>query len=88
MSEAHTPPDPFAMFKQFFKPMEGMQAFMPPMSEEECARKIAELRTVEQWLAMQVGMLQMSIKALELQQASLAALKPRDKPKAGDEPAA
>ncbi|WP_184198326.1 PhaM family polyhydroxyalkanoate granule multifunctional regulatory protein [Chitinimonas taiwanensis] len=75
--------NPFAFFQQFFKPMENMQPFMPPLTEEECARKIAELRTVEHWLSMQVGMLQMSIRALELQQASLAALKPRDKP-AGD----
>ncbi|WP_269532139.1 PhaM family polyhydroxyalkanoate granule multifunctional regulatory protein [Chitinimonas sp. BJYL2] len=72
--------NPFNLFTQFFKPMEGMQAFMPPMSEEECARKISELKTVEQWLTLQVGMVQMSIKTLELQQASLAALKPRDKP--------
>ncbi|GAB3245746.1 PhaM family polyhydroxyalkanoate granule multifunctional regulatory protein [Chitinimonas naiadis] len=79
MSDAN---NPFAFFQQFFKPMEGMQPFMPPMTEEECARKIAELRTVEQWLGMQVGMLQMSIRALELQQASLAALKPREKPSA------
>ncbi|PHV11955.1 PhaM family polyhydroxyalkanoate granule multifunctional regulatory protein [Chitinimonas sp. BJB300] len=77
--------NPFAFFQQFFKPMEGMQPFMPPLTEEECARKIAELRTVEQWLGMQVSMLQMSIRALELQQASLAALKPRDKP-ASDNP--
>lgn len=78
MSDANNP-NPFAFFQQFFKPMEGMQAFMPPLSEEECARKIAELRTVEQWLGMQVSVLQMSIRTLELQQASLAALKPRDK---------
>jgi hypothetical protein len=76
--------DPFAFFKTFFKPMEGMQPFMPPMSEEECARKIAELRTVEQWLSMQLSMLQMGIKTLELQQASLAALRRRDKPSNAD----
>ncbi|WP_374355230.1 PhaM family polyhydroxyalkanoate granule multifunctional regulatory protein [Chitinimonas sp.] len=77
--------DPFAFFRQLFKPMEGMQPFMPPMSEEECARKIAELRTVEQWLSMQVSLVQMSIRTLELQQASLAALKPRERPAAPDE---
>lgn len=79
MSDANSN-NPFAFFQQFFKPMEGMQPFMPPLTEEECARKIAELRTVEQWLGMQVSMLQMSIRTLELQQASLAALKPREKP--------
>jgi hypothetical protein len=86
MSEQPNANDPFAFFRQFFKPMEGMQPFMPPMTEEECARKIAELKTVEQWLSMQVSMVQMSIRTLELQQASLAALKPRERP-APEEPA-
>jgi hypothetical protein len=80
MSDQHNASDPFAFFRQFFKPMEGMQPFMPPMTEEECARKIIELRTVEQWLGMQMSMLQMGIRTLELQQASLAALKPRERP--------
>ncbi len=76
MSDTNNPNDPFGFFKQFWKPVEqSMPGFMPPMSEEEIARKIAELKTVEQWLTMQVSMLQMSIKALELQQSSVAALK-------------
>lgn len=86
MSEPSNVPDPFAFFRQFFKPMEGMQPFMPPMTEEECARKLLELRTVEQWLGMQLSMLQMGIKTLELQQASLAALKPRERPSAEEPP--
>ena len=40
----------------------------------EVQRKIDELRIVENWLAMSLSMMQMSIKTLELQKASLEAL--------------
>ena len=39
----------------------------------EIDRKIAELRIVENWLSMSLNMMQMSIKTLELQRASLEA---------------
>jgi len=42
-------------------------------------RKIAELKVVENWLAMSLSMMQMSIKALELQHAALLALQPKAK---------
>lgn len=80
--------DPFAFFRNLWKPMENqMQNFMPPVKEEEIDRKIAELKTIEQWLNMQIGMLQMSVKTLELQKASIAALKRMDK-EGGKTPAA
>jgi hypothetical protein len=41
----------------------------------EIERKIGELRVIENWLAMSLGMMQMSIKTLELQKASLEALR-------------
>ncbi len=66
--------DPFALFNQFWK-NNGNNPFMPPLSEEEIDRKIAECKTVEQWLTMQIGMLQMTVKTLELQKASIAAFK-------------
>ena len=40
----------------------------------EIDRKIAELRIVENWLSMSLNMMQMSIKTLELQKASLEAI--------------
>ena len=58
-------------------PMPGVIA--PTVSTEEIDKKIAELRTVENWLKMNLGFLQMSIKTLELQKAAIAAL-------SGDEP--
>jgi hypothetical protein len=42
-------------------------------------RKIAELKVVENWLAMSLSMMQMSIKTLELQHAALQALQPKSK---------
>jgi len=41
----------------------------------EIERKIGELRVIENWLTMSLNMTQMSIKTLELQQASLEALR-------------
>ncbi|WP_148714932.1 PhaM family polyhydroxyalkanoate granule multifunctional regulatory protein [Chitinolyticbacter meiyuanensis] len=79
MSEFN-PSDPFGFFGQFFKPGQA-NPFMPPLSEEELDRKILECRTVEQWLTMQVGMLQMTVKTLELQKAGLAAFKQGLEPK-------
>jgi hypothetical protein len=73
MSE-YNPNDPFGIFAQFLKPAAG-NPFIPPMTEEEIDRKITECRTVEQWLSMQVGMLQMTVKTLEMQKAGLHAFK-------------
>ena len=41
----------------------------------EIDRKIGELRVIENWLAMSLSMMQMSVKTLELQKASLVALR-------------
>jgi hypothetical protein len=41
----------------------------------EIDRKIGELRVIENWLTMSLGMMQMSIKTLELQKASLEVLR-------------
>lgn len=87
MSEFN-PQDPFGLlnqFSQFMKPGSG-NPFMPPLSEEEIDRKILECRTIEQWLTMQVGMLQMTVKTLELQKAGLAAFKQGLEPKTDPDP--
>lgn len=64
--------DTFAVFDQFWK---NMGSFVPPTNEEEIDRKILEYRTVEQWLSMQVGLLQMTIQSLELQKVGLRTFK-------------
>jgi hypothetical protein len=55
-------------------PPNAMNPFMT-FDPEEVARKINEFKTVETWLNMQVGVLQMTIKTLEMQKASLEALR-------------
>ena len=53
-------------------PLPGM--FAPTMSVDEVEKKIAELRSVENWLKMNLTFLQMTIKTLEMQQAALQAM--------------
>ncbi|BCL75468.1 hypothetical protein JHS3_12040 [Jeongeupia sp. HS-3] len=79
MSES--PQDPFGFFKQFLNPGATPNPFLPPLTEEEIDRKIVEMRTIEQWLSMQVGMLQMTVKTLEMQKAGLQAFKKGIDPK-------
>ncbi len=84
MSEFN-PADPFGFFTQMWKnPPGGANPFMPQLTEEEIDRKLAELKTVEQWLSVQVGMLQMTAKTLELQKAGLVALRQGLDPKPAD----
>ena len=60
--------------------MPGMLPFPNPaamfaaLDPAEVERKIDELRIIEGWLSMSLNMMQMSIKTLELQHASLEAL--------------
>jgi len=54
---------------------------MPTANVEEVERKIAELKAVETWLTMQVGLLQMTIKTLEMQKAALESLTAGAKPR-------
>ena len=60
-------------------PMPGMA--MSTVSVEEVGKKIAELKAVETWLTIQVGLLQMTIKTLEMQKAALESMTSGAKPK-------
>lgn len=62
-------------------PMPGMG--MPTVDTGEIDKKIGELRAVETWLTLQVGLVQMTVKTLEMQKAALESLSsaaPRGKP--------
>jgi len=50
-------------------------AMFAALDPAEIDRKIAELRIIENWLTMSVSMMQMSIKTMELQKASLEAMR-------------
>jgi hypothetical protein len=62
-------------------PMPGVG--MPTVDVKEIERKIAELKTVETWLTMNVGFVQMTIQTLELQKSALQALGAAGKPTSG-----
>lgn len=47
----------------------------PTLDVEEIDKRIADLKTVEQWLSLNLGMLQSAIQGLEIQRGTLAALK-------------
>lgn len=53
-------------------PMPGMA--MPTVDVGEIERKIGELKAVETWLTLQVGLVQMTVKTLEMQKAALESL--------------
>ncbi|RPH64741.1 MAG: transcriptional regulator [Burkholderiales bacterium] len=49
-------------------------SFAPTVDLEELDRRIADLRTVEQWLTVNMNMLQGTIQALEIQRGTIATL--------------
>ena len=65
-------------------PFPNPAAMFPALDPAEIERKIAELRIVENWLTMSVSMMQMSIKTMELQKASLDAMRGAESPSRQD----
>lgn len=82
MNMDFNPADPFAFLRQFWEQAapSSTQPFMPPLTEQELERKLVELRVVEHWLTMNLGMLSMQIKALEMQKTAFATLRPQHNP--------
>jgi hypothetical protein len=70
------PPDPFEFLKNLWGPMglplAGLMA--PTLLPDEIERRIAELKSVENWLNMNLNVLRLTIQGLEMQKAGLAAL--------------
>ena len=54
-------------------PLPGMA--MPTFDPQEVEKRIAELRSVEAWLNMNLNMVKFSIQGLELQRAALRAMR-------------
>lgn len=86
MAEPELPKDMFEFMQKMWNPMSfpipGM--LTPTVDPAEIEKKIAELKSVENWLTMNVGFVQMTVKTLEMQKAALeslqAAAKPAEKP--------
>jgi len=70
------PPDPFEFLKNLWGPMglplAGVMA--PTLIPDEIEKRIAELKSVEIWLNMNLNVLHMTIQGLEMQKAGLAAM--------------
>ena len=56
-------------------PFPNPAAMFAALDPAEIERKINDLRIIEGWLAMSLNMMQMSIKTMELQKASLEAMR-------------
>ena len=56
-------------------PFPNPLAMFATLDPTEVEKKIVELRVIESWLSMSLNFMQMSIKTLELQKASLEALR-------------
>jgi hypothetical protein len=76
------PQDPFEMFRRLWGPLgvpiPGMA--VPTFDPKEVEKRIAELKSVEGWLQMNLNMLKFSIQGLEMQRAALQAMKTASEP--------
>jgi hypothetical protein len=78
MAESSTPPpqDPFEVFRRLWGPLglpvPGMA--VPTMDPKEVEKRVADLKSVEGWLAMNLNMVRFAIQGLELQRAALQAM--------------
>jgi hypothetical protein len=75
MTQDTPPQDPFEFLKKMWAPMglpmPGMLA--PLLDQNDLDKRIADLKSVENWLAMNMNVLRMTIQGLEMQRATLAA---------------
>ena len=90
MADPTPPQDPFEMFRRLWGPLgvpvPGMT--MPTLDPQEIEKRIAELKSVEGWLNLNLNMLRTAIQGLEMQKAGLNAMQqamnmgmPQDKDK-------
>ncbi|HJT60454.1 MAG TPA: PhaM family polyhydroxyalkanoate granule multifunctional regulatory protein [Burkholderiales bacterium] len=82
MADETPPQDPFEMFRRLWGPLgiplPGMA--VPTFDPQEVEKRIAELKSVEAWLNMNLNMLRLSINGLEMQRAALQAMKSTSEP--------
>lgn len=71
-------PDPFSFLRASWSGMsQGLQVpqhALPTSDPDEIERRITDLRTVEQWLSLNLNMVKTSIQALEIQKGTLVAI--------------
>ncbi len=67
--------DPLAFVKKLWGDMQLPGMVTPTLSLDDLDKQIQDLKTVESWLSLNMNMLKGSIQALEVQRATIAALK-------------
>ena len=67
--------DTMDFVKRAWATLDLSSPFTPTLSVEELDKRIADLRAVEQWLALNQSMLRHTIQGLEIQRGTLAAVK-------------
>ncbi len=76
MPEQNPPQDPFEIFRRLWGPLglpvPGMA--MPTMDPKEVEKRVADLKSIEAWLSMNLNMVRFAIQGLEMQRAALVAM--------------
>ena len=86
MSQEAPLQDPFEFLKKLWSPMglpmPGVVA--PLLDPKEIDKRITDLKSVENWLNMNLNVLRMTIQGLEMQRATLAAFQSMQPSSAGE----
>ncbi len=76
MAESNPSQDPFEIFRRLWGPLglpvPGMA--MPTLDPKEVEKRIAELRSIESWLEVNLNMVRFAVQGLEVQRSALLAM--------------
>jgi len=76
MAESNPAQDPFEIFRRLWGPLglpvPGMA--VPTLDPKEVEKRVAELRSVEAWLQVNLNMVRFAIQGLEMQRSALLAM--------------
>ncbi len=76
MADENSRNDPFEMFRRLWGPLglpvPGMA--MPTLDPQDVDKRLADLRSIETWLSMNLNMVRLSIQGLEVQKSALLAM--------------
>jgi hypothetical protein len=76
MAESNPPQDPFEIFRRLWGPLglpvPGMA--VPTLDPKEVQKRIAELRSIESWLEVNLNMVRFAVQGLEVQRSALLAM--------------
>lgn len=86
MSQEAPLQDPFEFLKKLWSPMGlPMPGIVAPLLDpKEIDKRITDLKSVENWLNMNLNVLRMTIQGLEMQRATLAAFQSMQPSSAGE----